>query len=249
MTMTRTPTNRELLAAKQAQAPIAPSVPAVMPKPATAAMTSAERNKEYRSRYLDEVAPSGIAGRLIKFGKDGAYVTSDDGAALPEAAEYILLADDTLVGWMKFNGVGEAPEKIMGLLFEGFEMPSRESLGDLDPKAWELGLDNQPQDPWLHQQCLVLQNTETAELYTFTTSSKTGRRAVGQLLRHYERMQRTKPDELPVIRLGKGGFKHKDSRVGWVDTPVFVVVGRAPRDSAAKPDTSLGTFLDDKIVF
>ena len=94
-----------------------------------------------------------------------------------------------------------------------------------------------------------MQNTETAELFTFTTSSKTGRRAVGKLLRHYQRMQRTRPDELPVIRLGKGGFKHNDSRVGWVDTPVFVVVGRAPRDSAAKPDTSLGTFLDDKIVF
>ena len=55
------------------------------------------------------------------------------------------------------------------------------------------------------------------------------------------------PDELPVIKLGTGGFEHKDSRVGWVATPVFVVVGRAPRDSAAKPDTSIAAFLDDKI--
>jgi hypothetical protein len=60
-------------------------------------------------------------------------------------------------------------------------------------------------------------------------------------------MQKTRPDELPVVRLGKGGFQHKDSRVGFVDVPVFVVIGRAPRDSATKPDTSIGTFLNDEI--
>ena len=60
-------------------------------------------------------------------------------------------------------------------------------------------------------------------------------------------MRRTHPDELPVIRLGKGGFQHKDARVGWVDTPVFVVVDRAPRDGTARPDTSLGARIDDKI--
>jgi hypothetical protein len=32
-----------------------------------------------------------------------------------------------------------------------------------------------------------------------------------------------------------------------VDVPVFVVVGRAPRDSAAKPDTSIGAYLNDEI--
>jgi hypothetical protein len=158
------------------------------------------------------------------------------------------LCDDTLVGWIKFNGVGEPPSKEMGLLFDGFQMPPRQSLGDLDPKQWETGLDGQPADPWQHQQNLVLQNTETAELFTFSTSSRTGRRAVGTLLRHYERMQKARPDELPVIRLSTGGFQHKDTRVGWVSVPVFVVVGRAPRDSAAKPDTSIGAYLNDEIT-
>ena len=246
---TRIPTNRELMASRQAQAPISPGVPAVAPKPSTAVMTSAERNREYRSRYLDEVAPSGIAGRLIKFSRDGDYITTDDDQVVPADAEFVLLADDSQIGWLKFNGPGEAPDRVMGLLFDGFEMPPRESLGDLDPAKWELGLDNQPQDPWTHQQNIVLQNTETQELFTFSTSSKTGRRAVGNLLRHYQRMQKTRPDELPVIRLGKGGFQHRDTRVGFVSTPVFVVVGRAPRDSAAKPDTSIGAYLDDTIEF
>ena len=144
----RIPTNRELVAARQAQAPLTPKpTPAALVTPKTAA----EYNKDYRLRYLDEVAPSGIAGRLIKFTKDGDYITTDDEQAIPANAEFVLLADDTQIGWLKFNGPGEAPNRVMGLLFDGFEMPPREGLGDLDPAAWEVGLDGQPQDPWTHQ--------------------------------------------------------------------------------------------------
>jgi hypothetical protein len=99
----RTPTNRELVPARQAQAPMAAVAPAAkVPAPVT------PTSVPYRNRYLDEVAPSGIAGRLIKFNKDGAYVTIDDDQEVAENAEFILLADDTLVGWIKFNGVGGA---------------------------------------------------------------------------------------------------------------------------------------------
>jgi hypothetical protein len=239
----RTPTARELVAARKA-----PSAPAAVPvAPESNRAVAIAGNQDYRSRYLDEVAPAGIAGRLVKWTKDGTYVTTDDEQELPEGAEFILLADETQVGWLKFAGPGEPPEKHMGLLFDGFEMLPREDLGDLDQTKWELGLDNQPADPWLHQQNIVLQHVETRELFTFSTSSKTGRRAVGNLLRHFTRMQKTHPDELPVIRLGKGGYTHRDSRVAWVATPVFVVVGRAPRDGTAKPDTSTGAYLNDAI--
>lgn len=238
----RTPSARELVAAKQARAP-APTPPS---PPVREIVPTTSEN--YTQRYLDEVAPSGIAGRLIKF-REGKYLTPDDEREVPEGAEFILLADDTLIGWIKFAGVGEPPERHMGLLFDDFEMPPREALGDLDPTKWELGLDNTPADPWQHQQCIVLQETETAELFTFSTSSRTGRRAVGNLLRHYTRMQKQHPDELPVIRLGRGSFEHKDKRVGTVEVPVFIVCGRAPRNSAAKPDTSIGTYLNDEIKF
>ena len=53
----------------------------------------------------------------------------------------------------------------------------------------------------------------------------------------------------PVIRLKKGGYDHKDPRVGWVNTPVFAVVGRHAKDDTAKPDTSLGAQMDDQIDF
>ena len=86
-------------------------------------------------------------------------------------------------------------------------------------------------------------------MFTFATSSKTGRRAVGTLLKHYDRMQKTNPGELPVVRLRTGGFQHRDAQIGFVTTPCFVVCGRQPRDSVAQPDTSIGANIDDAILF
>jgi hypothetical protein len=61
-------------------------------------------------------------------------------------------------------------------------------------------------------------------------------------------MQRLNVGDLPVVRLKPGGFNHrKDPRIGWVATPGFQIVGRAPRDSAAKPDTSIEADLNDAI--
>ena len=63
---------------------------------------------------------------------------------MPEGSEFIVLADETLVGWIKFNGPGEAPDRHMGLLFDGFQMPERDALGELDKAKWELGLATNP---------------------------------------------------------------------------------------------------------
>lgn len=200
-------------------------------------------------KYLDEIAPASIVGRMIKFNKDGEFATTDDDSVIGGNVDFTALVDQTLIGWIKFNGEGAPPDRHMGLLYEGFVMPARDSLGDLDQAKWEIGLDGKPQDPWSHQVYLVLQRGDSDELFTFVTSSITGRRAVGTLLRHYDRMQRTHSDQYPVVRLKIGGFQHKDDRVGWVKTPVIAVVGRTPKDSAAKPDTSLAADLQDTIPF
>jgi hypothetical protein len=183
----------------------------------------------------------------MKFGKEGEFVTSDDGKVIPTESEFIVLADQTAIGWIKFRD-GDEPDKHMGLLYEGFVLPTRQSLGDLDESGWPTGLDNLPADPWQHFVYLVLQDAATQELFTFSTSSKTGRRAVGTLLRHYDRLRRTHPDDLPRVRLSSGGFEHRDSRIGWVSVPRFIVVGRAPRDSAASPGpTTTANYLNDAL--
>jgi hypothetical protein len=199
--------------------------------------------------YLDEIAPSAFSGRLIKFNKDGKFATPDTGDVIDENADFMALCDEVQVGWIKFNGENAPPDRIQGLLYEGFVMPLRSTLGDTDETKWEKGLSGQPQDPWQHQMSLVLQEVSTQEIFTFTTTSQTGRRAVGALLRHYERLRRVPEDLYPVVRLKTGGFEHKDPRVGWVATPQFVVVGKAPKNTAVKPDTSVGADMNDAIPF
>jgi hypothetical protein len=213
-------------------------------KPTAVAVSDGRTPREV---YLDEVAPAAIVGRLIKFTREGAFVTADDDTEIPDTADFTVLADQTLVGWLKFND-DAPPDRVMGLLYDGFVPPPRSQLGDLDQSKWPIGLSGAPEDPWKHQMYLVLQG-DNSELFTFATSSMTGRRAVGNLLRHYDRTQKAHPDELPVVRLKTGGFNHRDERIGWVHTPVFAVVGRAPRDSAAKPDTSLPADLNDELPY
>jgi hypothetical protein len=229
-----------------------PAPPATAIAPAAKPTLPAETPPDTRTsvqRYLDEVAPASMVGRRIKFGKEGTFVTADDDETIGDDVDFVALCDQTLIGLIKFNGEGEPPDYRMGLLYDGFVMPERKLLGDADPTKWEVGLDGKPQDPWQHHIYLVLQRGDTAELFTFTTASVTGRRAIGSLLRHYDRMQRTHPDMYPVIRLKVGGFNHRDERVGWVATPVFAVVGRQPKDTAAKPDGSPAADMSDQIPF
>ncbi len=250
------PSTRDVLKQQAADAERERAAKAAAPKPAaTTALAPAQStapavpdNRTPQQQYLDEIAPAAIVGRLLKFGMECTFVTADDGEAIAERTEFTALCDQTLIGWLRFHA-DAPPDRIMGLLYDGFRMPARQELGDTNQDGWPAGLSGAPEDPWKHHIYLVLQHADTAELYTFATSSMTGRRAVGNLLRHYDRMQRTHPGELPVIRLKTGGFQHKDERIGWVPTPVFAVVGRAPTDSVVKPDTSLKADLNDEIPY
>jgi hypothetical protein len=222
---------------------------AIVPVGKTSTAVAVPDNQSAATAYLNEIAPSSVVGERIDFNKNGKFVRADTDEEISEETDFVVLADQTMVGWIKFNGPGNPPDQIMGALYDGFVMPRRADLGDNDEAAWPEGLSGRPDDPWKHQIYLVLQQAGTTELFTFVTRSVTGRRSVGNLLKHYDRMCRVNPGEYPVVRLKTGGFQHRDERVGWVATPAFAVVGRAPRDSVAQPGTSAGGDMDDVIPF
>jgi hypothetical protein len=210
-------------------------------------------NRTSVQQYVDEIAPSSIAGRLIKFSKNGEFVFADTDETVSPDADFIALCDEVLCGWIRFfpetDGVRPPPDRKMGLLYDGFVMPPRESLGDLNPADWAIGLSGAPEDPFQHQICLVLQTPGTHELFTFATTSKTGRRAIGNLLRHYDRMRKKDADHYPIVRLKSSGFNHRDPRIGFVPTPLLAVVGKAPKASAAVPDTAPAADFNDEIPY
>jgi hypothetical protein len=90
------------------------------------------------------------------------------------------------------------------------------------------------EDPWRHEASIVLQRQDTSELATFSTMSKTGRRAISTLLQHYRRSQKTAPGTLPIAKLKSGSYKHE--RFGEVAVPILQVCGKVNADGAAHSD-------------
>jgi hypothetical protein len=198
--------------------------------------------------YLDEISPmSTCVGRPVKFnGQEAKFLYDDTAEEISPDTDFLALCGETLVGHIRFHADGSPPDTVMGLLYEGFK-PDREALGDLNEADWPAGLSGQPEDPWRHQVCLVLQTPGTCELATFRTMNPTGRAAVGRLLRYYERLIKKHPDHVPIVRLKKGGYNDKKYGRGWIDTPVFVVVGKALPESTTIPDSSRAADFDDNI--
>ena len=75
------------------------------PNPAVAA----NDQRDSVQRYLDEVAPASIVGRMIKFGKEGQFVTPDDGEPIAVDAELVALCDQTLVGQSRVDPTASRP--------------------------------------------------------------------------------------------------------------------------------------------
>src|SRR5262245_21518306 len=248
-----TRTTAQILEQQKADAAARKAANVLAPAKATGTAVAVPDTRTDIEKYIDTIAPSMIAGRLIKFdGKVGQFSTVDDGEPLADDTEFIALCGEVLIGWVKFRGEGEQPDRICGLLYDGFVMPARETLGNNDPNDWPAGLTGQPQGPWLHQILLPLQHTGTHELFTFSSTSITGRRAIGTLLRSFDRMRRANPGLRPVIRLKVGGFNHRDERIGWVNVPVLVIVGRAGGGGGGikrepKPDTSVKGDMQDEL--
>jgi hypothetical protein len=192
----------------------------------------------------------GMTGTFFKFdGKEGKFVRSQDDTEIPEGSEYVVIYDQIQAGWVKFAGKGAAPVRKQGAIFNGFVPPDREPLGDNDKSQWEIGLNGKPQDPWQFQILLPLLSTAEDELFVFQTNSITGRRACDAIIRMCARMYSKEPDFYPVVKLRISGFEHKDPRVGWIKTPAFDRVGKAPKANATLADTSRENDLDDALPF
>jgi hypothetical protein len=122
----------------------------------------------------------------------------------------------------------------------GVPFPEREELGDNDETKWEPGPDDKPRDPWQSTRFVHLTNPETANLYTFTTSSWGGRGAVIDLSDAIVRYRHARPGACPVVVLQSAPMTTKFGKK-W--KPVFQIVDWVGGDGAAQPPPKPGTKL------
>jgi hypothetical protein len=115
--------------------------------------------------HLAAVAAQAQEMRLLKFVKGKWYVGDDE---LPAGREFIAHVPQLAHGMVKFVD-GKVAEQRVGIVADGFVLPSRDELDDIDPKKWETDHAGVPRDPWCQQYYLPLEDNGTGELFTFVT--------------------------------------------------------------------------------
>jgi hypothetical protein len=172
--------------------------------------------------YGDAMATRTIVGKLLKFSK-GDYVagTSDEDVAV--GTRFAAVMDSLHVGWIRWQN-NRPTEQRMGPISENFQPPRRTELGDLDESQWETDDDGHPRDPWQFSNYLVLVAVDDDELFTFTTASRGGLNAIGELCKTFGKTMRQQPDKYPVIELGVGSYQHSNRAYGRIKYPVLAVV-------------------------
>jgi hypothetical protein len=239
---------------KPASAPLldgaspAPAPANTLPARSSSNAVSVPVDMDAVERHLDKVSPQGIAGHLLKLTQNGEFRTKDTDEKIEKNVEFGCLADETFVGWQKFNGPGEPPDRIMGLLYGGFVLPPKSDLPDRDEAFWLPGLSGAPEDPWKYTMYVVLRKVETNEIYTFSTDSRSGCQAVTALLRHYNQMEKRGENAFPVVRL-EAILRDRVKAAGTYRVPLFVAVGKTPKGSFETPDTSIEADTEDEIPF
>jgi hypothetical protein len=66
---------------------------------------------------------------------------------------------------------------------------------------------------------------DTAEVFTFSTTSRGGKNAVADILRHYSQNRNANPGKFPVMALDSDVYQHSNAQYGRIKYPVFKKIG------------------------
>lgn len=172
--------------------------------------------------YANAVAPQNIIGSLMKFSK-GDYLAGEEAKPIEIGTTVTANVDELMCGWIRWQG-GKPTEQQLVRVGDGVSPERREALGDDDPTQWEADNNGQPKDPWAFVNYLPLLAAD-GTLYTFTTSSRGGLGAVGDLARRYARHRRKHPDVYPLVALDVDSYKHQNKAYGIIKVPQFTPAG------------------------
>jgi hypothetical protein len=176
-----------------------------------------------------------IIGQLLKFTRFGTFAAGQDNVELDMGTRMLVNTDQMLDGWIRWED-NRPVEQVMGLISEGFQLPDRDTLGhgytpgggrdEVDESEWESDPSGRKRDPWQHTYYMLMREVRDGKpvmdddaLYTFTTGSFGGRKAVELFCKDFAKWERARPDDFPVITLGWDQYEHE--QFGWVKEPKF----------------------------
>ena len=177
--------------------------------------------------YGEAVTHKNIVGELLKYSK-GDWLCGQDNTDVPVGTKFIANMDELLIGWIRWQD-NKPTDHIMGKVSEGYQIKHRSELGDTDESKWEIDNTGQARDPWQKSNYLLLRGFSDGELYTFTTGSKGGLGAVGDLCKDYGKVIAQRGKEYPVVAIGTSAYDHPNKSFGRIKTPEFKIVGWQPK--------------------
>ena len=184
--------------------------------------------------YGEAASQKSIVGIMLRFSK-GDFLAGQSDDEVSPGTKFVANMDEMLAGWIRWEA-NKPTDHVMGKVSEGYQAPRRNELGDTDKTLWEVDDQGRERDPWQLTNYLLLKGTEDddSELYTFTTSSKGGLNALGDLCKVYGKAMGMHADEYPVIAIGIDSYDHPNRSFGRIKVPTFKVVGWAPKSMFAE---------------
>jgi len=157
-----------------------------------------------------------LRGTLLKF-SDWNWSRGKEAQPLQRGTRLVALA--TAAAWVRWKDGKPVEARVRE---PGTKMPERDELPDQNEAEWEVGPDGKTKrDPWQNTRLVYLVDPNTAEAFTFSTSSFGGREAVINLGDQVARMRLAHPNITPVVSLEAAPMA---TRFGKKSKPVFRIV-------------------------
>lgn len=210
-------------AAKAPASPPTSTVPATTPAPSF--------DEEAAERHLAGWA--GPGGRLYAFnGSAGYHRLLDDGTEMPAGQLFLAYLRDYARSFIRFNEDGP-PTLVTVRLGEAAELPTRESLGDNEPKKWPISeLTGQPADPWQLQATFPIVTADDAsELYLYVARGVVALNAVDGLLGRWRHHPKRKQGLVPIVQINNSTYYSKKFGCDR-PKPEFRITGWVAEDDA-----------------
>lgn len=176
-------------------------------------------NREAQN-IADEAQKDAGFQSMLKFKKGDYYC---DGEEVPLGTQYLAHCRAWTKTWVHFVDK-QVVERRVYRVANGERAPERDEIPDNDESQWPIGPNDRPQDPWVLQYLLPLENQTNGDVHIFVAQSFGGRRAVSEICTKWaKRAARDPKGGQPVIKLGKAMMPTK--KWGDVPRPDFVFVG------------------------